>query len=54
MAKDEIVDAEGTGPQGPDPFYTGLVVFTSVALVAAFLLIEVAFKENYGRGMLGG
>ncbi len=51
MAKDDIVDAEGTGQPGADPFFTGLVVFTTVALLAAFILIEVAYKNNYDAGM---
>ena len=51
MAKDEIVDAEAAG-NSSDSFLTGLVVFTTVALVAAFILIEIAWKNNYGRGLL--
>ena len=52
MAKDDIMDAEGEGAPSGDSFFTGLVVFTTVALFAAFILIEVAWKNNYGRGML--
>jgi len=51
MAKDEIVDAEPAG-DGTDSFLTGLVVFTTVALIAAFFIIEIAWKNNYGRGLL--
>jgi hypothetical protein len=52
MAKDDIVDAEGTGKPSSDAFLTGLVVFTTVALLAGFIIIEMAWKANYGRGML--
>jgi len=51
MAKDEIVDAEGEGAAGADPFYTGLVVFTTVALFTGFILIEVVYGRNYGNGL---
>ena len=51
MAKDEIVDAEGEGKAGPDPFYAGLVIFTTVALFAAFILIEVGYGRNYEMGL---
>jgi hypothetical protein len=52
MAKDEIVDAEGTGAPASDSFMTGVVVFTTVALLTAFFVIEIAWKNNYGRGLL--
>jgi hypothetical protein len=52
MAKDEIVDADAVAESSETTFLTGLVVFTTVALLAAFFLIEVAWKNNYGRGLL--
>ena len=52
MAKDEIVDAEWTGAPSSDSFMTGVVVFTTIALIAAFFVIEIAWKNNYGRGLL--
>jgi len=52
MAKDDIVDAEGSGAPSSDSFLTGLVVFTTVALFVGFIIIEVAWKNNYGRGLL--
>jgi hypothetical protein len=52
MAKDDIVDAEGSGAPSSDSFLTGLVVFTTVALFIGFIIIEVAWKNNYGRGLL--
>ena len=54
MAKDEIVDAEGEGPPAADAFFTGIVIFTTVALLAGFIIIEIAWKNNYGRGLFGG
>jgi hypothetical protein len=51
MAKDEIVDAEGEGAPAADSFYTGLVVFTTIALVAGFILIELGYGHNYGGGL---
>lgn len=48
MAKDDIVDTEAEA--GPDPFFTGLVVFTTVALLVAFFVIESGLKD-YERGM---
>lgn len=50
MAKDDIVDAEGGQPSS-DTFVTGLVIFTTLALVAAFLVIKYAHGTNYGVGM---
>ncbi len=49
MAKDDIVEAE----QQPaaDSFMTGMSIFTTVALFAAFLLIKYAWGANYGEGM---
>ena len=52
MAKDDIVDAAGEGAPSSDAFLTGVVVFTTIALFAGFILIEVAWKNNYGRGLL--
>jgi hypothetical protein len=54
MAKDEIVDAEGEGAPATDNFVTGIVVFTTVALLFGFILIEMALKNHYGRGLMGG
>jgi len=50
MAKDDIVDAEEGGPSS-DTFVTGIVVFTTVALLAGFVLVQMALK-NYDRGIL--
>lgn len=49
MASDDIVDAEAG--KGEDTFVTGIVVFTTVALVLGFILVQMALK-NYDRGML--
>lgn len=54
MAKDEIVEAEGEGADSGDSFFTGMVIFTTVALIAGFLIIEIAWKNNYNRGLFGG
>ena len=51
MAKDDIQDAEGEGGPKSDTFMTGLVLFTSVALIAAFVVIEMAYGKNYGQGL---
>ena len=48
MASDDIVDAEAGS--GTDNFVTGIVVFTTVALVVGFVLVQLALK-NYDRGM---
>ena len=48
MASDDIVDAEAGS--GTDNFVTGIVVFTTVALVFGFILVQMALK-NYDRGM---
>ena len=53
MAKDDIVDAEEGAPS-TDTFATGIVIFTTIALVVGFLIIQMALKDHYGRGMLGG
>lgn len=51
MAKDDIVDAEGEGPPAADAFFTGIVIFTTVALLAGFVIIEMAWARNYARGL---
>jgi hypothetical protein len=50
MAKDEIVDTEEK--PSSDTFVTGIVVFTTIALLVGFFIIETAYKDNYGRGLL--
>jgi len=52
MAKDDIVDAGAEGKPSSDTFLTGLVIFTTIALFAGFIIIEMAWKQNYGRGLL--
>lgn len=52
MAKDDIVDAAGEGAPSSDSFLTGLVVFTTVALLVGFFIIEKAWSMNYERGLL--
>lgn len=54
MAKDEIVDAEGTGAPAGDRFVEGIVIFTTIALLVGFVLLELALKNHYGRGLMGG
>ena len=51
MAKDDITDAEGEGGARSDPFMTGLVLFTTVALITAFVVIEMAYGKNYAQGL---
>ena len=41
MAKDDIVDAEEGAPS-TDTFATGIVIFTTIALVVGFLIIQMA------------
>lgn len=52
MAKDEIVDVQGSDEPTSDPLVTGLVVFTTLALAVGFYVIEKALADNYGIGML--
>ena len=49
MASDDIVDADAGA--GSDNFVTGIVIFTTVALLAGFILVQMALK-NYDRGMM--
>ncbi|MCK6481492.1 MAG: hypothetical protein HUU06_07670 [Planctomycetaceae bacterium] len=51
MAKDEIVDADG-GPPPADAFLTGLVIFTTIALLAGFFIIKYAHGHVYAEGFL--
>lgn len=51
MAKDEIQDADAE-EKSDNTFMTGVVVFTTIALLVGFFLIESAWKNNYGRGIL--
>lgn len=50
MAKDEFIEEpqEGTGT---DMLGTGLVVVTTIVLLIAFILMEMAFKDLYARGL---
>lgn len=50
MAKDDIVDVDEGGPT-TDTFLTGLVVFTTIALLAGFFIIKYAHGTTYGVGM---
>jgi len=52
MAKDDIVDAAGEGKPSSDAFVTGIVVFTTIALLVGFFIIEHAWNVNYERGIL--
>jgi hypothetical protein len=47
--EDEYLEPEEE--QGADGLGTGLVVVTTLCLLAAFILVLMALKE-YGRGML--
>jgi hypothetical protein len=47
--EDEYMEPEDEG--GADGLGTGLVVITSLCLIAALILVLMALKE-YGRGML--
>ena len=49
MAKDDIVDADGGAPSS-DNFVTGLVIFTTIALIAGWVIINMAHGKTYGMG----
>jgi hypothetical protein len=46
MAKDDIVDADGGAPTS-DNFVTALVVFTTIALIAGWVIINLAHGKTY-------
>jgi hypothetical protein len=48
MANEEYMD-EVEGPQS-DGLGSGLVIVTSLVLIAAFIMVELAL-ETYGRGL---
>jgi hypothetical protein len=50
MAKDEFIEEPQEGPQA-DLLGTGLVVVTTLVLIAAFIVMEMAYKDLYGRGI---
>jgi hypothetical protein len=53
MAKDdEVLDDAQDGPKG-DGFVTGVVVITTLVLIVAFILVEMALKEH-GIGLFKG
>jgi hypothetical protein len=52
MAKDDQYVDEVEEEQG-DGLSTALVVVTSLVLIAAFILVEMALK-SYGRGLFAG
>lgn len=54
MAKDDIVDVEEEGKPSADTFFTGVVIFTTIALVAGWVILQVARGNNYGTGPFGG
>ena len=49
MAKDDIVDVDGGAP-ATDNFVTGLVIFTTIALIAAWVIINMAHGKTYMAG----
>lgn len=53
MAKEEeVLDDVQEGPK-TDSFVTGVVVVTTLVLLAAFIFMELALKE-YGLGLFKG
>jgi hypothetical protein len=50
MAKDEFIEEPQEGSQ-TDLLGTGLVVVTTLVLIAAFIVMEMAFKDLYQRGL---
>jgi hypothetical protein len=53
MAKDEeVLDDVQEGPKS-DGFVTGVVVITTLVMIIAFVLVELALKE-YGIGLFKG
>lgn len=53
MAKDEeVLDDVQEGPKN-DGFVTGVVVITTLVLIAAFIIVEMALKD-YGIGLFKG
>jgi hypothetical protein len=52
MAKDEIVDVETSDAPAADPLVTGLVIFTTIALLVGLFTLANALASNYDRGFL--
>jgi hypothetical protein len=50
MAKDEFIEEPQEGAQ-TDLLGTGLVVVTTLVLIAAFIMMEIALKDLYQRGL---
>lgn len=55
MAKTDYrdVDAEDT-EAAPEGLGNGLIVVTTLLLLGAFIVIELALKHNFGAGMFAG
>ena len=55
MAKTDYrdVDAEDT-EAAPEGLGTGLIVVTTLLLLGAFIVMQLALKDHFGTGMFGG
>lgn len=50
MARDDQYLDEVEGQEESDGMGTGIVIVTTLVLIAAFILVQLAMKE-YGRGL---
>ena len=53
MAKDDFIEEPQEGQQ-TDMLGTGLVIVTTLMLIVAFILMEMALGDHYGKGLFGG
>ena len=53
MAKDDFIEEPQEGQQ-TDMLGTGLVIVTTLMLIVAFILMEKALGDLYGKGLFGG
>lgn len=56
MARDQIIDNDAQDAEVPrtDGLGNALVFVTTLLLVGAFLVLQVALKEHFSIGLFGG
>ena len=52
MARDDQY-VDDVGEEKTDGFGTSLVIITTLVLIAAFIIVQMA-QKGYGKGMFGG
>ena len=55
MAKTDYVDVDDQDTEAvPEGLGNGLIIVTTLLLLGAFVVMQMALKEHFGAGMFGG